>query len=386
MSPSHFYRFLAVIGIITFVFTFSASFFNIKAFALELPEEPVNRTNLEQIDEITEDIKQVDPIPVESEPLSLQQGQMVSNQQDLQVKIDLKDKEILVENQDKGSVNIGVPDEDSIKAVDIRDDKVIYTNDNYTQTIVEAVDGGVRQLIRIESASAPKTYDFPVQLEDGDTLQLLDNVSAVEIDRQITDELNIDTERDSQEQSSPQEAVVKDKDGKVKLYIAPPWARDNYAQDLQTWYTVENGNTLRQHVGFDERTAFPVVADPAWCGSLVSNTWWNWHEGNWRLRVNPTWCARHLSGTGGFTYNQFHRVYNYWVARDGFNEIIRKTENHPAWDKRYGTNTYWSMFNQYACHLYNIGVFLFKSNDTWNLEPWRRNVGLERTYFSFCNP
>jgi hypothetical protein len=51
--------------------------------------------------------------------------------------------------------------------------------------------------------------------------------------------------------------------GAVVGGLAAPWAIDANGKNLSTKFVL-TGNTLVQHVEFDEQTAFPVIADPQW--------------------------------------------------------------------------------------------------------------------------
>jgi hypothetical protein len=94
--------------------------------------------------------------------------------------------------------------------------------------------GNSRYLIQARNASAPSSYDFQLGLPQGSSARA-----------------NRDGGVD-----------VVDAGGQVTRTIAAPWARDANGRDLPTSFTV-HGNTLTQHIAFDENTAFPVIADPA---------------------------------------------------------------------------------------------------------------------------
>lgn len=57
------------------------------------------------------------------------------------------------------------------------------------------------------------------------------------------------------------EVYILDEDKCIFMYIDPAWAEDAEGNSIETYYTV-NGNTLTQHVLFDENDKFPIVADP----------------------------------------------------------------------------------------------------------------------------
>lgn len=94
---------------------------------------------------------------------------------------------------------------------------------------------GAQSIITIKNFQAPQSYSFDVELEDGVSLSL-DNDGTVDI------------------MGNGQNLM-----GEIKK----PWAVDAEGNAVETWFEVQ-GRTLIQHVDFNEDTAFPVVADPAW--------------------------------------------------------------------------------------------------------------------------
>lgn len=58
------------------------------------------------------------------------------------------------------------------------------------------------------------------------------------------------------------------------MFITKPWAKDNNNNEIPTYYSIENGNILRQHIEFNSGSVFPITADPMWCGALISSTSW----------------------------------------------------------------------------------------------------------------
>jgi Protein of unknown function (DUF2599) len=51
------------------------------------------------------------------------------------------------------------------------------------------------------------------------------------------------------------------------------------------------------------------------------------------------------------------------------------------WDKAWNTNKYWSMYNQYACHV----DFAQGFKTPWNLEPYTPDKGYNNFLWSQCN-
>lgn len=75
----------------------------------------------------------------------------------------------------------------------------------------------------------------------------------------------------------------------------------------------------------------------------------------------PTACGKlWILGGGGFNVNY------------SWEEVLGMTPSSTHWDKAHGTSTYWSMYNQYACHP-NFASLIGKF--PWNLEPTRPDIG-----------
>jgi hypothetical protein len=103
--------------------------------------------------------------------------------------------------------------------------------------------GSVSTIITIPDASAPNTYEFPLNLPEGYVAE-------------------------------PQEggSVTVNNDKGIPIgSFAVPWAKDAHGASVPTSLTVE-GSTLVQHVDFTADTAFPVTADPSWDWGIITGT------------------------------------------------------------------------------------------------------------------
>jgi Protein of unknown function (DUF2599) len=268
-----------------------------------------------------------------------------SNQDSLNIDFDTTRKQISLKRENKKDFKINLTNK---QIPEIIDGKLIYSDTN-TQTVIEPVDGGVRQVLNIKSIDAPTNYTFPMELEIGDYIKLNNDGSA----------------------------NVIGSDSKTKIFILKPWAVDANQKQLKTWYTV-SGNSLIQNIDFKE-AIFPVLADPLWCGDVVSSVKWTWrtfyNSGSWSLSIKPTWCGINMSGPTP------------WAS---WEEVYWKTPYHSAWPypQAFATNTYWSMYNQYVCHTdWKAFAYLWDRKNPWdgsleyNLEPWRSDKG----YWGFVN-
>lgn len=126
-------------------------------------------------------------------------------------------------------------DSDSDIAFNIEPLQIVGTNE---QTIE-----GLRTSIIIDNANCSKEYKFTFELEDGE--------------RFVTAKEFLGEEYDTGE------VFIFDKDDNMKYVFEPAWAKDANGESIDSYYKVD-GNSLIQVVEFNEKTAFPVVADPSW--------------------------------------------------------------------------------------------------------------------------
>ncbi|MGO4299432.1 hypothetical protein [Leifsonia sp. RAF41] len=112
---------------------------------------------------------------------------------------------------------------------------VAFDNNNGSTTVpVILSDGTVQITTVIDNASAPKRYDYPIDVPDGASLT----------------------------QDANGTVAVVAADGSPLRVFGEAWAKDANGEAVPTHYEVR-GNTLTQVVSFTEDTAFPVVADPS---------------------------------------------------------------------------------------------------------------------------
>ena len=131
---------------------------------------------------------------VDGQKWVMDENELISEQNDnLQIKFELQNKKIKVENKNKGNLTIGIPNSEQMDSVDSVENRLVYSGkDAKFETIIEAIDGGMRQVINIKDATAPDFYDFPVELETGEKL-VINNVGSVVVIRpKSPKELEID--------------------------------------------------------------------------------------------------------------------------------------------------------------------------------------------------
>lgn len=332
--------------IFAFIVIFTTIFSSITTQA-KSEEIKVNKRGKKELSSTIDKITKVDPIKPEKSKLdqdSANKEIFKSNQGNLNIDFDLKTKKINLKNQVKGDTVINIPNANEVDSVDVVGDSIIYSGKNSkVDTIIEPISGGFRQIINIKSADAPNTYDFPVELLVDEKLVLNEDGSV----------------------------VITKADGKNKLYIPKPWAKDASGKELNTYYQV-NGSSLKQVID-TQNASFPVLADPLWCGDFFYSNYWEDRasEGGKTLRNFPTWCGR-----------AFDTGY-------GFDEIINKAPSDNAWpsyNRNYTSTQGRSMYNQYRCHVWFASLY----KESYNLEPSRPLVDwrtmITRNFPYACNP
>ncbi len=298
-----------------------------------------NDTTKEQILSIVEDqsigIMPVQKMTQEDDNTFVQEQKSFG----IEVEISAEENNVMLEKKGVG-ITIGMPNAGSENIdMGVIDGQVVSTSDDL-DVVVQSIEGGVRQIIKIDSKDSDEYYDFPLELPVGYYLAQ-DNFGNI---------------------------TIRNRKGNVLAYIPNPWAKDADGNDIPTHYTIE-GTTLRQHVDIGKATLFPVVADPIWCGAAIKSVKWIERGGSypWSASVTPTSCGAWLGG--GF-------------QSGAWQELLDKTPKSSHWNKKSGTSEYWSMYNQYFCHADWAGGF----KAPWNLEPARPNVGYSKTVSALCNP
>lgn len=117
----------------------------------------------------------------------------------------------------------------------------LTTNTPETTIQTRALDDGMQTIIVFDNAKAVNEVPFQLDVTSGLTPQLRPTGAI--------DYLN--------------------REGVAVAGVAAPWAVDANGHNLPTHFTL-SGNTLTQHVEFNEQTAFPVIADPRWWQMAIS--------------------------------------------------------------------------------------------------------------------
>jgi Protein of unknown function (DUF2599) len=339
LSKSH-----SITKILSIIFAFSL-------ISSNLITNAQTKNSIEDIKKVQKNIREKDPQKVVSQELTQKSKNTLSSPQDnLEIEIDQVNKKVKINNQNKGDTTIGIPNIDQLNdGINVDNQVVFGSKNNKFDVFIEALDGGMRQVINIKDNTAPTTYDFPVELNTNEKLVVNEDGSASVI---TPDSQEDKIKKIEINQKNPE---LKLKSGKSKILIAKPWAKDANNKELSTSYSIINGNTLRQTID-TKNAVFPVVADPIWCGNAVASTSWLWRNNVVSASIVPTNCG----AWGGQAWYSWEEAYS-------------KIDNR-YWDRN--TN-YWSMYNQYACHV----DFAKGYKPQWNIEPSKADKG----YWGFAN-
>ncbi|WEK60077.1 MAG: DUF2599 domain-containing protein [Candidatus Microbacterium colombiense] len=224
-------------------------------------------------------------------------------------------------------VTIGLPNpSDTEPGVADEDGLVHFDNTDGSATVPLVREDGVVQInIVIEGSSAPTRFEFPITASDGG--QLFDAGDGF--------------------------FAVLDTDGQPTAMVDPAWAKDATGRDVPTRYE-QQGETLVQVVEHDPGYTYPIVADPAVRGNLITGVRTIFSSSGTTVAVTPR------SGWAITPFSNWWAEYKLWVAAG------------------YEGNKF---YNQLRCH---VDLAPFKS--PWNLDSWRPDVSYSNVLAAGCNP
>lgn len=208
---------------------------------------------------------------------------------------------------------------------------VTYENSNDTFTVpLPYDDGSIQMNTVIESASAPKRFEYEVGLPDGVIMSHIEGGG-----------------------------VVLERGAETVATIAPAWARDANGNEVETWYEIED-STLVQTVEHSDADAYPIVADPYLGINLFGHVYTDWYNGAMRVNANlsPYGWSQYVRPSGRVILNTY-----------GYNEVLSRGA-----DVRTAMNKL-SMTQQFQCHA--LGAL---AAGQWGLEKFRPNRTVSWTY------
>ncbi|WP_243291289.1 hypothetical protein [Bacillus sp. FJAT-47783] len=168
------------------------------------------------------------------------------------------EKPIVITDTENPSESLGIslPSEHTdAKAIKTDNGTIVYDNsDSSLALAVQPTSEGVKSLIKIKNATAPKEYKFEIDVPEGSKLITAADYLGEEFDTK--------------------EVFIVNSENIITSLFSPAWAKDADGSDIPTYYKVE-GKTLIQVVEFNEDNVFPIVADPDWvkigkCSAAIS--------------------------------------------------------------------------------------------------------------------
>ena len=207
--------------------------------------------------------------------------------------------------------------------------------DESTTSLIPKKDGSLQIATTIESASAPSSYRYELDVPPGSTLSPTGDGSV----------------------------QIIASDGKFIAGVAAPWAKDATGKSIPTSYEID-GMSLIQIVEHKSaaNVTYPVVADP-WLGQdLYNQPYVSFAPQGYKINVTPTgWGVTILAPQ------------TWWAHRD---EVKTKLGGN-AWR---WTN---SIQEQFYCHIAGVPASL----PEYNLESWRPTINWAESLARYrCNP
>lgn len=261
------------------------------------------------------------------------------------------DQNIVLNGENK--VVISLPEELDSENGELVDDGVVYQDED-NQTIVQSLDGAVRQTFVIQNVDGEKTF----------TIDYSDTPGIGSLAFATDDEGNTDGS-----------IQILNKNGDSIAASDTPWAKDAQGNDVKTFYEID-GLKLIQTVVPTSEAVYPIVADPTTFSTYFSSSKWIVRSGVRSLSLTPSTVTR-LGGVislGSITSVTKAFASNA-VIKDSWNKLYNKYKGSSYWKNTDG------MRDQYVCH---FRFAFFKSE--FNLEPSRPNVSFASTVASKCNP
>lgn len=152
---------------------------------------------------------------------------------------------------------------------------VVHNSDEDVTVSVQAIQEqqgdlfieGVRSVVTIEDADAPREYSFNYDLPKGYEIVRSEDYYADEDAEKgwiyIIDNNSIFIDEETGESFA-----------EIMAAIEPAWAKDAKGESINTYYKIK-GSELIQVVDFDEESAFPIVADPSTSTKPASILQWS---------------------------------------------------------------------------------------------------------------
>jgi len=196
------------------------------AFVITFPAQALVTTNNQAIEILTAKELALESATTKEQVLSIVEDQdlgnmpikkitqenditFVSEQKSFGIEVEINTEENSVILEKKGvGITVGMPNVGSENIeMGMVDGQMVSTSDDL-DVVVQSIEGGVRQIIKIDSIDASKYYDFPVELPTGYYLA----------------------------QDDFGNIIIRNQRGNILTYIPHPWAKDADGNNIPTHY------------------------------------------------------------------------------------------------------------------------------------------------------
>lgn len=200
---------------------------------------------------------------------------------------DDENDKIIVSNgtNSQADIKIGIPNDMEVSSPVVTEDgSYQYNGDENVSLVVQPTEEGVRSVVNINDASAPKEYKFDLDLPEGHKLIFSSDYFGEDL--ALEDDI--------------EEVFVVDENNIIQGIFGEAWAKDANGNDVPTHYEIE-GNSLTQVVEFNDNTAFPVLADPDWVAIGACSAALTWFVGsNLFAAAKIIKVKKYINALGGF--------------------------------------------------------------------------------------
>ena len=287
---------------------------------------------------------------------------LVVNYEDTSIALPVNDNvlSIAIETEDNEAVllEIALPMQEENISV-INDNTAYYdnTNDGFIQTI-QVYDKDILISTSALNASAPVEYVYNFNLSENTYMDYLyDEETSKPIDDTI---------------------YVFDNSGKILYSVAVNDVRTVDGEKVESELALNGEDvilTINNGEALDKAVTFSVQASGSYSFSHYFNSesdfdsYWEDHTGQYEFVLR--------------LYPNFNNLYSPYTRPD--NVTHRDGSWSTVYNKFYTDTAHWKntagLKDQYLCH-YNYT----QNKSPWNIEPWRPNVGYNKTVAASCNP
>lgn len=233
------------------------------------------------------------------------------------------------------SLEISLPEEVDVTAPKVADSGMLVYDANDHSALegvsvavqIDEDGGGVRVHTIIPNTAAPRSYTYDFGMPTDATTEHSDDGSI----------------------------YFTTSEGEWLGGVAAPWARDANGKSLATHYELDSNMNLIQHVTFNEKTSFPVVADPYLGKNLFKSVTVNTWNGDKRINLQKSAWGNfnNLTSTSGV------------MRLNGWNEAVSRAEKAKGGYK--GMMSKGTLRQQYNCHVAATTLLNWATGE-WNLE------------------